>query len=51
MSLNLESIYHDLQNIRASRYTCGAGMAVMFYDYFLTLPDVSIILSFKSQLT
>lgn len=35
----VKEIIETLTNIQASRYTCGAGMTVMVYDYFLTLGD------------
>lgn len=30
----------DLNNVQITRYACGAAVVVMFYDYFLTFPDV-----------
>ncbi|KIM31623.1 hypothetical protein M408DRAFT_20857 [Serendipita vermifera MAFF 305830] len=35
----MREIIETLTNIQASRYTCGAGMTVMMYDYFLTLGE------------
>lgn len=35
----LKEIVETATNLQASRYTCGAGMTVMLYDYFLTLGD------------
>ncbi|PVF95291.1 hypothetical protein CPB86DRAFT_776284 [Serendipita vermifera] len=32
-------IIESLVNLQASRYTCGAAMTVMFYDYLLTVGD------------
>jgi len=33
---NVETQIHD---VLISRYTTAAGFVVLFYDYFLTLPD------------
>ena len=37
----IDEIVTSLANIQVSRYACGAAMTFMFYDYFLTLSDVS----------
>lgn len=37
----VKEFIRSMKNIQASRYTCGAAMTVMFYDFLLTFADVS----------
>jgi hypothetical protein len=37
----INELVTSFANIQVSRYACGAAMTFMFYDYFLTLSDVS----------
>jgi hypothetical protein len=37
----INELVTSFANIQISRYACGAAMTFMFYDYFLTLSDVS----------
>ncbi|PVF95288.1 hypothetical protein CPB86DRAFT_595795 [Serendipita vermifera] len=45
-------IIESFENIQFSRYTCGAAMTVMVYDYFLTVGDeVKYVWSGRQKMT